>query len=70
MNMKTIEELKAKQSAIKAMCDSPYINRELKSLITYYYCLEAFDDKDDTSAMKAGIKERLEFMIEKLEWKP
>lgn len=67
MNMKRIDEIKAKHSAIEKIRKSPYINSELKSLITYYYCLECFDEEDDTGLLKRGMIEQLKFMIEDLE---
>ena len=62
-----IEEIKAKHSAIEQITKSPYLNREIKTLINYYYCLECFDEKDDTGLLKRGMIEQLKFMIEDLE---
>ena len=67
MKMTRIEEIKAKASAIEEMRKSPYISRDVKSLITYYYALEGYEHEPTMKLLKDNLIQTMKYMIEKLE---
>jgi hypothetical protein len=70
--MKRIDEINAKYSAIDTILDSPYINDDVKVLITYYDSLEVYKNDEDffeerINFVKDNAIQRLKRMIQKLE---
>lgn len=67
MNMKRVDEINAKHSAIETILDSPYINRHVKALISYYEALEVYENEELINFVKDNAIQRMKYMIEKLE---